>query len=176
MTEADPARSPGPTDPGSADHAPGDELDTRSELDDLDPDDSDIVAGGPPDEEDPAAFDDGSAGEELDGAGLDEVLGPVDEDAGPLDDDAGPLNDEYDQTVAMEDSPEIEEQNEAREEEALSTDSLRPEDETTEYEPPFRPSTPTAEGETPAEAREGESLDERLAQEEPDAGEPDERG
>jgi hypothetical protein len=52
--------------------------------------------------------------------------------------------------------------------EGLTTDELRPEDELTEYEPPQEPSTPTSEGLTPRDEEYGETIDERLAQEEPD--------
>jgi hypothetical protein len=45
---------------------------------------------------------------------------------------------------------------------------LRPEDELTVYEPPQEPSTPTSEGLTPRDEEYGETIDERLAQEEPD--------
>jgi len=50
----------------------------------------------------------------------------------------------------------------------LTTDELRPEEEVTEFEPPRGPSTPTADGLTPLEEEYGESIDDRLAQEQPD--------
>jgi len=53
-------------------------------------------------------------------------------------------------------------------EEGLTTDELRPEEEVTEFEPPRGPSTPTSEGLTPAEQEHGETIDDRLAQEEPE--------
>jgi hypothetical protein len=51
---------------------------------------------------------------------------------------------------------------------ALTTEELRPEDELVEYEPPYEPTPETAYGYTPDDERVGETLDERLAQEEPD--------
>lgn len=51
---------------------------------------------------------------------------------------------------------------------ALTTEQLRPETELTEYEPPYGPTPETAAGVTAADERAGETLDERLAQEEPD--------
>jgi hypothetical protein len=53
-------------------------------------------------------------------------------------------------------------------EEGLTTDELRPEEEVTEFEPPQGPSTPTSEGLTPLEEEYGETIDDRLAQEEPE--------
>jgi hypothetical protein len=50
----------------------------------------------------------------------------------------------------------------------LTTEELRPEEEQTEYEPPYEPSHETAAGVTAADERAGESLDDRLEQEEPD--------
>lgn len=52
--------------------------------------------------------------------------------------------------------------------EGLTTDELRPEEEVTEFEPPAEPSTPTADALTPLDEEYGETIDERLAQEEPD--------
>jgi hypothetical protein len=52
--------------------------------------------------------------------------------------------------------------------EGLTTDELRPEEEVTEFEPPPAPSTPTSEGLTPLEEEYGETIDDRLAQEEPE--------
>jgi hypothetical protein len=54
--------------------------------------------------------------------------------------------------------------------EGLTTDELRPEEEVTEFEPPQQPSTPTSEGLTPLEEEYGETIDDRLAQEEPEEG------
>jgi hypothetical protein len=51
---------------------------------------------------------------------------------------------------------------------ALTTEELRPEDELVEYEPPYEPTPETAHGYTADDERVGETLDERLAQEEPD--------
>ena len=66
--------------------------------------------------------------------------------------------------------PDVEAVEEAVEldDEGLTTDELRPEDEVTEYDPPQEPSTPTSEGLTPRDEEYGETIDERLAQEEPD--------
>ncbi|HEX6446584.1 MAG TPA: hypothetical protein VF053_15925 [Streptosporangiales bacterium] len=52
---------------------------------------------------------------------------------------------------------------------ALTTDELLPEDRLVEYEPPDAPSRPTAEQMTEAEERAGETIDDRLTEEEPDA-------
>lgn len=54
------------------------------------------------------------------------------------------------------------------EKEALTTDELLPEDRLVEYEPPDAPSRPTGEQLTEAEERAGETIDDRLAEEEPD--------
>jgi hypothetical protein len=51
---------------------------------------------------------------------------------------------------------------------ALTTEELRPEDELVEYEPPYEPTAETAQGLTAEDERVGGTLDERLAQEEPD--------
>jgi hypothetical protein len=51
----------------------------------------------------------------------------------------------------------------------LTTEELRPEEELTEYEPPYEPTPETASGVTAADERAGETLDERLQQEEPEA-------
>jgi hypothetical protein len=51
---------------------------------------------------------------------------------------------------------------------ALTTEELRPEDELVEYESPYEPTPETAYGYTADDDRVGETLDERLAQEEPD--------
>ncbi len=56
----------------------------------------------------------------------------------------------------------------AEDDEGLTTDELRPEEEVTEFEPPQGPSTPTSEGLTPLEEEYGETIDDRLAQEEPE--------
>ena len=55
-----------------------------------------------------------------------------------------------------------------QDDEGLTTDELRPEEEVTEFEPPPGPSTPTSEGLTPLEQEYGETIDDRLAQEEPE--------
>jgi hypothetical protein len=66
--------------------------------------------------------------------------------------------------------PDVESVEEAVEldDEGLTTDELRPEDEVTEYDAPQEPSTPTSEGLTQRDEEYGETIDERLAQEEPD--------
>ena len=51
---------------------------------------------------------------------------------------------------------------------ALTTEELRPESELLEWEPPEEPTPETAAGHTAADEREGETIDERLEQEEPD--------
>ena len=50
----------------------------------------------------------------------------------------------------------------------LTTDQLQPEEDVTEYEPPFEPTRETAAGVTAEDERIGETLDERIEQEEPD--------
>ncbi|MGH3356155.1 MAG: hypothetical protein ACRDOJ_09665 [Nocardioidaceae bacterium] len=50
----------------------------------------------------------------------------------------------------------------------LTTDELRPEDEVTEFEPPQGPSTATSQRYTSLDEEYGETIDDRLAQEEPD--------
>ena len=52
--------------------------------------------------------------------------------------------------------------------EGLTTDDLLPEEETVEYDPPDDPSTPTTLGETALDEEVGETLEDRLAQEEPE--------
>ncbi|HWM00345.1 MAG TPA: hypothetical protein VNP20_23600 [Nocardioidaceae bacterium] len=66
--------------------------------------------------------------------------------------------------------PDVESVEEAVEldDEGLTTDELRPEEEVTEFDPPQEPSTPTSEGLTARDEEYGETIDERLAQEEPD--------
>ena len=56
----------------------------------------------------------------------------------------------------------------AHESDPLVTDELRPEDEVLEFDPPDDPSTPTDSQITVTDHRRGETLDERLQQEEPD--------
>jgi hypothetical protein len=56
----------------------------------------------------------------------------------------------------------------AQDPKTLTTDQLQPEEELTEYEPPFEPTPETAEGVTAEDERDGETLDQRLRQEEPD--------
>ena len=51
---------------------------------------------------------------------------------------------------------------------SLTTEELRPENEMLEYEPPDEPSPETASGYTAADELAGETIDERLEQEEPD--------
>ena len=51
---------------------------------------------------------------------------------------------------------------------ALHTDELRPESDTVEYDPPDSPGPASWQRRTPEEERRNETLDERLAQEEPE--------
>jgi hypothetical protein len=51
---------------------------------------------------------------------------------------------------------------------ALGTDQLRPEDDVVEYEPPDAPSAASRQGVIPEEEGRTETLDERLAQEQPE--------
>lgn len=67
-------------------------------------------------------------------------------------------------------SGELDREQAAEEADALRTDELLPEERRTEYEPPDEPSRPTAQGITENEEREGETIDDRIAQEEPDVG------
>ena len=62
----------------------------------------------------------------------------------------------------------IEEAASGQDDDGLTTDELRPEEEVTEFEPPPEPSTPTSDGPTPMEQEYGETIDDRLAQEEPE--------
>jgi hypothetical protein len=62
----------------------------------------------------------------------------------------------------------IEETASEQDDEGLTTDELRPEEEVTEFEPPPGPSTPTSDGLTPLDQQYGETIDDRLAQEEPE--------
>jgi hypothetical protein len=62
----------------------------------------------------------------------------------------------------------IEEAASGDDEEGLTTDELRPEEEVTEFEPPRGLSTPASDGLTPREQEYGETIDDRLAQEEPE--------
>lgn len=55
-----------------------------------------------------------------------------------------------------------------RDPKTLTTEELRPEEEIVEYEPPFEPTRETASGRTTADELTGETLDERVEQEEPD--------
>lgn len=57
---------------------------------------------------------------------------------------------------------------EVGEERTLVTERLLPEDDTDEFDAPVQPSTPTSEGRTPLEEEYGETIDDRLAQEQPD--------
>ena len=62
----------------------------------------------------------------------------------------------------------IEEAASEQDDEDLTTYELRPEEEATEFEPPPGPSTPTSDGLTPLDQEYGETIDDRLAQEEPE--------
>jgi hypothetical protein len=55
---------------------------------------------------------------------------------------------------------------------ALGTDQLRPEDDVVEYEPPDAPSAASRQGVIPEEEGRTETLDERLAQEQPESDQP----
>lgn len=66
------------------------------------------------------------------------------------------------------DLPQPEQPSDAEEYEALRTDELRPESEVTEYDPPDEPRPELTDPPTPADERGGETLDERVAQEEPE--------
>jgi hypothetical protein len=68
------------------------------------------------------------------------------------------------------DLPGVPEDPDEAEYESLRTDELRPETELTEYEPPDEPSPELEDPQTPAEEQAGETLDERIAQEEPEEG------
>ncbi|MGH3367487.1 MAG: hypothetical protein ACRDOY_09805 [Nocardioidaceae bacterium] len=50
----------------------------------------------------------------------------------------------------------------------LETDELRPEEESVEFEAPEEPSTPTSHGYSSLDEEYGDTIDDRLAQEEPD--------
>jgi hypothetical protein len=56
----------------------------------------------------------------------------------------------------------------AHEADPLVTDELRPEEEVTEFDPPDEPSTPTDHQITVDDRRRGETIEDRLAQEEPE--------
>jgi hypothetical protein len=55
-----------------------------------------------------------------------------------------------------------------RDPKAVTTDQLRPEEDVIEYEAPYEPTPETASGVTAAEERAGETLDDRIEQEEPE--------
>jgi hypothetical protein len=79
--------------------------------------------------------------------------------------------DQYDEVYDGPD-PEVQSVDEARpevgEERTLVTERLLPEDDTDEFEPPQQPSTPTSEARTPLDEQYGETIDDRLAQEQPE--------
>lgn len=78
---------------------------------------------------------------------------------------------QYDEVYTGEVDPDLDaarELSEEREEDALGTDQLRPEEELTEYAPPEEPSTPTTVRETELDEEVGETIDDRIAQEEPE--------
>jgi len=78
-------------------------------------------------------------------------------------------DDEFPDEVELVDDPDVLAAREfAHESDALVTDELRPEEDVIEYDPPDDPSTPTDHQVTVDDRRRGETLDERLEQEEPD--------
>lgn len=79
------------------------------------------------------------------------------------------VEDQHDEVDREEVDPDLDAARDISEEgDSLTTDDLLPEEEMTEYEPPEEPSTPTAVGETELDEEVGETIDERLAQEEPE--------
>ena len=85
------------------------------------------------------------------------------------DPDLDPPEDEFPEEVELVEDPDLLAARElAHESDPLLTDELRPEEEVVEFDPPDLPSTPTDHQVTVDDVRAGETLDERLAQEEPD--------
>ena len=101
---------------------------------------------------------------------------PIDELATPYDDamrtdpDIEPPDDEFadDEVELVEDPDLIAARGLGHESDSLVTDELRPEDEVLEADPPDEPSTPTDHQITVDDMRHGETIEDRLAQEEPD--------
>lgn len=76
---------------------------------------------------------------------------------------------QYDEVYTGEVDPDLDAARDVSERgDALTTDDLLPEEDMTEYEPPEEASTPTVLGETELDEEVGETIDERLAQEEPE--------
>jgi hypothetical protein len=93
---------------------------------------------------------------------------PEDDDL-RTDPDIEPPDDEFPDEVELVEDPDVATARDlASEADPLVTDELRPEEEVLEFDPPDDPSTPTDAQITVADNRRGESLDERLEQEEPD--------
>jgi hypothetical protein len=115
--------------------------------------------------QDPDDFDAGRL--ESDDLGDLDAVDLEDLDAEDLDSVEEPFDEVYDGEV----DPDIaaaRELSEGREEDALTTDELRPEQDMTEFDAPDAPSTPTALGETPFDEATEETIEDRLAQEEPE--------
>lgn len=86
-------------------------------------------------------------------------------------DELDSTEEQYDEVYTAEVDPDLDaarDLNAEREEDALTTERLLPEENLTEYEPPDDPSTPTALGETELDEEIGETIDDRIAQEEPE--------
>ena len=103
---------------------------------------------------------------------LDDDLGDValpEDDELRTDPDIELPDDEFPEEVELVEDPDVAAAREfAHESDPLVTDELRPEEEVIEFDPPDDPSTPTDHQITVTDHRRGETLDERLAQEEPD--------
>ena len=101
---------------------------------------------------------------------------PIDELATPYDDsmrtnpDIYPPDDEFadDQVELIDDPDLIAARGLGHEADSLVTDELRPEEEVIEADPPDAPTTPTDHQITGYDERHHETIDERIAQEEPD--------
>lgn len=83
----------------------------------------------------------------------------------PVSSDPGPLDDP-DLAAARGQEPTVDDYD------ALKTDALQPEAADAGWDPPDAPTMPTATGRTSAEDLAGETLDERLRQEEPEVTDP----
>lgn len=83
--------------------------------------------------------------------------------------DLDSVEEQYDEVYSGEVDPDLDAARDVSVEgDALTTDDLLPEEDMTEYEPPEDPSTPTVLGETELDEEIGETIDDRLAQEEPE--------
>jgi hypothetical protein len=90
-----------------------------------------------------------------------------DVDAEELDSVEDPFDEVYDGEV----DPDLDAArglSDGREEDSLTTDELRPEEDMTEFDAPEQASTPTALGETPFDEATEETIEDRVAQEEPE--------